>query len=269
MPFLRIEDQELYYTWTPSTDGPTILFIHGLGSSNSFYASIIPSLVQNGYPCLAFDTPGSALSKYRGKDSDPEMICGAAVALISTLDLDSKRIIVVGHSMGAIVASELALHLDLLGVVLIGPVNPSDSLAEVFTARIKLVQTDGMEAVANTVPAAATGPKATPIHHAFIRTLLLSQTSEGYMSLCRTIANAKRPRYNHIRCPLLVIAGSHDKTSPMVGSQEILDSWGADKDLKRLQVLEGVGHWHCIEAWNEVGALLNRFAGDLRSKAIA
>ncbi|POR35548.1 3-oxoadipate enol-lactonase 2 [Tolypocladium paradoxum] len=269
MPFLQIEDQELYYTWTPAGDGPTILFIHGLGSSNSFYASIVPSLVQNGYSCLAFDTPGSALSKYRGRDSDPDLICGAAGALISTLGLGSKRIVVVGHSMGSIVASELALHLDLLGVVLIGPVNPSDALEEVFATRIKLVQTDGMEAVANTIPAAATGPKATPTHRAFIRTLLLAQTSEGYMSLCRTIANAKRPRYDQIRCPLLIIAGSHDKTSPMVGSQEILDSWGADKGQKRLEVLEGVGHWHCIEAGHEVGALVNTFVRDLGSKTIA
>ena len=60
MPFLRGGGEEVYYSWTPSgdVDGPTVLFIHGLGSSNSFYASIIPRLVQNGYSCLAFDTPG-------------------------------------------------------------------------------------------------------------------------------------------------------------------------------------------------------------------
>lgn len=42
--------------------------------------------------------------------------------------------------MGAIVASELALHLDLAGVVLIGPVSPSDALGELFAARIQRVQ---------------------------------------------------------------------------------------------------------------------------------
>jgi alpha-beta hydrolase superfamily lysophospholipase len=58
MPTLQIDDQELYYSWTPAGDGPILLFIHGLGSSNSFYASIIPGLVQQGFSCLAFDTPG-------------------------------------------------------------------------------------------------------------------------------------------------------------------------------------------------------------------
>lgn len=42
--------------------------------------------------------------------------------------------------MGAIIASELALRLDILGVILIGPVNPSAALADVFDARIKLVE---------------------------------------------------------------------------------------------------------------------------------
>ncbi|KAG8406514.1 hypothetical protein J3459_019229 [Metarhizium acridum] len=115
-----------------------------------------------------------------------------------------QSIVVVGHSMGAIIASELALHLEILGVVLIGPVNPSAALADVFDARIKLVEN-------------ATGPKATATQKAFIRALLLAQTAEGYKSLCRTIANAKRPRYEDIKCPLPYHAGSHDKTAPLTG----------------------------------------------------
>ena len=80
------------------------------------------------------------MSKYRGRDSDAQAICGAVVALIAALGLDAKRIIAIGHSMGAIIASEIALHLGLLGAVLIGPVNPSSALGDVFAARIKLVE---------------------------------------------------------------------------------------------------------------------------------
>lgn len=42
--------------------------------------------------------------------------------------------------MGAIVASELSTQLRLLGVVLIGPVNPNPGLADVFNARIATVE---------------------------------------------------------------------------------------------------------------------------------
>lgn len=82
-----------------------------------------------------------------------------------------------------------------------------------------------MEGVANVVPFAATGPTATATHKAFIRTLLLAQSAEGYKSLCRTISNAKRPQYENIKCPLLIIAGSHDKTAPLAGSKEILNRY--------------------------------------------
>ncbi|KZZ88039.1 alpha/beta hydrolase fold family protein [Moelleriella libera RCEF 2490] len=148
--------------------------------------------------------------------------CGAVLALIALLELDAKRIIVVGHSLGAIVASEVSLHLGLLGTVLIGPVNPSAALAEVFTARLQLLEKEGMEGIANVVPFAATGPGATATQQAFIRALLLAQSPEGYASLCRMIINAQRPRYEDIKCPLLIITGSHDETAPMSGSQQIL-----------------------------------------------
>lgn len=259
MPSIRIDDQELYYTWTPAGDGPILLFIHGLGSSSSFYSTIIPSLVEKGHSCLAFDTPGSALSKYTGRDIDAEVICGAALALTAMLELDPQKVIVVGHSMGAIVASEMALHLNPLGVILIGPVNPSPALADVFAARIHLVETEGMEGVANLIPSAATGPRATATQKAFIRALLLAQSPEGYSSLCRTIANAHRPLYENATCPLLIIAGLHDKTAPMAGSQDILKSWGVEAGFKRIQVLQEVGHWHCIEAADEVEALVTEF----------
>jgi pimeloyl-ACP methyl ester carboxylesterase len=77
--------------------------------------------------------------------------------------------------------------------------------------------------MAETIPGAATGPKCSETQRAFIRALLLSQTPEGYNSLCRAIAEAEQPDYARSRSPLLIIAGSHDKTSPIEGAQKILD----------------------------------------------
>ncbi|KAG6172737.1 hypothetical protein E4U22_000815 [Claviceps purpurea] len=265
MPSIRIDNQELYYTWSPRANGPILLFVHGVGSSHSFYSPIIPSLVKKGHSCLAFDIPGSALSTYRGRGSDVEAICGAALALIAVLKLDSRRVIVVGHAMGTIVASEMALYLNPLGIILIGPMNPSPQLADVFAARGQLVQKEGMEGVVDVFLSVETGPRATATQKAFIRSLLLAQSPAGYSSLCSTIMNAQTPRYEEATCPLLIIAGSDDNTSPMAGSQAILDSWGVAAELKRMQVLRGVGHWHCIEAADEVEALVDEFAQGMKS----
>lgn len=77
--------------------------------------------------------------------------------------------------------------------------------------------------MADAIPAAATGSKATPTQRAFIRALLLSQRPEGYNSLCRAIAEAERPRYSAAKCPVLIVAGEEDKTSPLADAEVILE----------------------------------------------
>lgn len=81
---------------------------------------------------------------------------------------------------------------------------------------------DGMEPMAKTIPSAATGSKATLTQKAFIRALLLSQKSEGYISLCQAIAKAELPSYSSIHCPLLILAGEEDKTSPVPDAKKIM-----------------------------------------------
>lgn len=165
--------------------------------------------------------------------------------------------------MGAMVASELALRISIRGVILLGPVHPTPALADIFAQRIKKVHEDGLESLADTIPVAATGSKAKPIHRAFIRALILSQSPAGYISLCQTISNTEPTQYDAIHCPLLILAGEDDKTSPLTGCKTILESWGCEAAQKRLVVLEGVGHWHCIEAPDEAQHLILDFVASL------
>ena len=83
---------------------------------------------------------GSGLSKYDGAEQSTKIIAEDVIALTSALSLSPKTTIVVGHSMGAIIACELASKYPFAGVTLIGPVHPAPNLAEVFTLRIKEVQ---------------------------------------------------------------------------------------------------------------------------------
>lgn len=69
MPFLLVRGKSLYYRLAPTQGregdaAPVLLFIHGLGSSSSFYAPIIPSLVSAGYRCAAFDTHGMVFRNF-------------------------------------------------------------------------------------------------------------------------------------------------------------------------------------------------------------
>lgn len=118
-----------------------------------------------------------------------------------------------------------------------------------------------MEPLALSIPAAATGNRASPLVHAFIRALLLASNPDGYMSHCRAIAEATVPDYRLIKAPLLIIAGEQDKSAPVEGSTYILEQYGSAR--KEQKFLGGVGHWHVLEAPDDVAKLVGDFVGHL------
>ena len=136
MPSLTINGKSLFYTIDEPSGPPksTTLFIHGLGSSSCFYKAITPTL-SSATRCIALDTPGSGLSSIGTTEQSIESIAKDALHV-------NEKVIVVGHSMGGIVASELAASFPdrVKGVVLIGPVHPTPALADAFDKRIEAVK---------------------------------------------------------------------------------------------------------------------------------
>ena len=116
--------------------------------------------------------------------------------------------------------------------------------------------TGGMEAMADTTPTGATGSKSTPLHHAFIRTLLLSQRPEGYCSMGKAMRDASPPDYAAIKMPTLIVAADEDKSAPLAGCEEIYERTGGEKSM---EVLKGIGHWFCIEDPDSIAKLIGAF----------
>jgi pimeloyl-ACP methyl ester carboxylesterase len=149
MPFAQVNNKKLFYTLTaPDTSTSkspfTLLCIHGLGSASSFYAPITPHLTSLGHTVLAIDTHGAGLSPYTGAGNTATGIADDALAVVESLRGQvPEDVVVLGHSMGGIVASEMALRdgksSRIKGLVLIGPVNPNPGAAEVFGKRIEVV----------------------------------------------------------------------------------------------------------------------------------
>lgn len=89
------------------------------------------------------DTYGSGLSKLfqSHPENSIQAIAKDAIALLDALSV-TQKVVVVGHSMGGIVASELSATYPerVEGVVLLGPVHPGPKITEVFEARIGVVE---------------------------------------------------------------------------------------------------------------------------------
>lgn len=157
-----------------------------------------------------------------------------------------------------------AEHSDrFLAAVLIGPVYPNPAVAPVFEKRIATVEKEGMQPMADSIPSAAVGKNASPLAKAFIRELLLGQDPAGYVSNCRVIVNAVPPQYSKISVPVLILAGEEDKSAPLDGCKRMHEEMGSS-EKKRLQIMQGVGHWHCLEAYNEVTEAIKAFYDEIQ-----
>ncbi|KAF3763895.1 putative alpha/beta hydrolase [Cryphonectria parasitica EP155] len=261
MPFTEINGKTLFYSWKPaSRAGLTLYFIHGLGSAHSFWSPVIPDLVDAGFSCLAIDVPGFGQSPYHGKPHTLEEIADDCITLLESLGKSLDRTIIIGSSMAGIVCCEIAVKHQVAGVVSVGPICPGPETKEAFEHRVAVIEQDGLEGIVNSVdiPTRATGSKATRTAEAFVRSLIQSSNADAYKSLSQAIADAPVPQYNKITCPLLCVAGQEDQVARLEDLALIGD--------EHLEVLFGVGHWHCIEDAEGMEGCLRRFAKKVESK---
>ncbi|KAJ4423224.1 hypothetical protein N0V82_002085 [Gnomoniopsis sp. IMI 355080] len=238
MPFTDINGKRIFYSWKPaSRAGLTLFFIHGLGGAHSFWSPVIPGLVEAGFSCLAIDVPGFGQSPYHGKPHDLHEIADDCVALLQNLDKSLDRTIIIGASMAGIVCCEIAVKHKIAGIVSVGPICPGPETKEAFDHRVEVVKKEGVEGIVNSVdiPTRATGSKATKTAEAFVRSLIQSSNAEAYLTLSQAIASASVP------------------------------DWGAPSKTE-LEVLFGVGHWHCIEDADGMESCLKRFAKKVERK---
>jgi pimeloyl-ACP methyl ester carboxylesterase len=263
MPYLQLSHKRIFYTdYHPPTASSetvtkpreTFLFTHGLGSSQNYYTPLIPIFLSQNFRCITFDTTGSARSPYTQIEQSTQSLASDVFGILDALNVE--KAVMVGHSMGAIVAAESCVRDAaegkgrIVASMWIGPVYPSKAVSEAFEKRVKLVEKHGMGPLANTIPEIATGRAASGLTKAFIRELLLGQDASGYRSNCRVIMGARVPEYGKVRCPVLVLAGEEDQSAPLSGCERMLKELGTEE--KSLEILEGVGHWHCLEAPEEV-----------------
>lgn len=168
MPFTLLNDHTLYYTDLPPDNNAsaklTLVFVHGLGSSQNYYYPVLPSLTAKGFRCVVFDNYLAARSfKEDEWKQNPEtsidIIAKDVLGLLDRLQVD--KAVVVGYrsgsdqplkqladslySMGGMLPTHLAAAAPerVLAGICIGPVHPSAQVADVFKQRVPVVQ-DGI-----------------------------------------------------------------------------------------------------------------------------
>jgi len=196
---------------------------------------------------VTFDLEGAGLSP--SSNGAPVSIDGFSKSVREVLDfVGAKEAVVVGHSMGGLIANTFAASYParVSKLFLIGPAKaPSQAVAVELTARAQTVLEGGMSSIIDVAASGISQKTQTsrPLAKAAIRATLLSTPPKGYSAACLALAKAVDPDYSKITSKTVILAGSEDKVTP----PDILEFFKRSIVGSEVMVLEDVGHWHLLE----------------------
>ncbi len=228
------------------TDGPAIVMLHGLGGTSNTFDTLVGGL--DGYRVLRPDLPGAGRSPLRpGLGS----IAGLARAVTDVLKAAGvRRAVLVGHSMGTLLAQHMAVSAPhrVSGLILFGALTePPQAARQGLLERAETALRHGMAGIAGTVADTSLSAQSraqNPVAHAFIRESLMRQPPAGYAAHCRALAKAQAFPSMQIRAPVRLIAGSDDPVAPPAMAEAL----NRALPFSKMDILTGVGHWAMLEA---------------------
>jgi pimeloyl-ACP methyl ester carboxylesterase len=234
--------------------GPTILMLHGIGGGSQAFAPQLESFSSQGFRAVAWDMPGygssAPIEPYTFKG-----LAESAAALIETLDPSGANapVILVGHSMGGMVAQELIARRPGLvrALVLSGTSAAFGNSDGAWQQRFiqeraaPLAEGKSMADVAAKLLPAMIGAAALPEGVRLAREVMGAVPPSTYRAaLSALVTFDRKNNLEHIRVPTLLIAGEQDKNAPPAVMQ------GMAQRIAQAEYLElaGVGHLANLEA---------------------
>lgn len=113
MPILAVADTQIYYE--DAGNGPALLLLHGWGTSARVWHAQQAEL-RSDHRVVSIDWRGCGRSEHPATGNDIHTVVADLVTVITTMGI--QRPIVLGSSIGAVFATELALaHPDLVSAV--------------------------------------------------------------------------------------------------------------------------------------------------------
>ena len=232
-----------------------LVFLHGVGGGHHAWERQLPWFGGLGYPAHAWDQPGYGHSP-TVEPYDFEQISAALKRLIQ--ELSSEPVVLVGHSMGGLVAQEAYVRypqlVKALALCFTSPAfagGGSEFARQFIAARIgPLDQGKTMAQIAaQLIPTMGS-------HSKLAGQIMAGVPPETYRKAVHLLTTFDRRReLANIRVPTLLVAGSEDKTAPPAMMQRMAQKIpGAEFVL-----LERCGHLGPMDQPGEFNAALLSF----------
>lgn len=248
MPLL--EDIRYFESDSSKKVRPPILLIHGAGSDHGIWPLELRRL--DGWRVIAIDLPGHGGSPGAAPASIGEY-SQAIWSFINTMGI--YHVILAGHSLGGMIAIEMALHeperissLILLGVSM-HPIRQPELCA-------RLERPPDQQRLLVLLEKILFSPGCDPL---LKKTIMKSLAPARLSLLCsdwKLALNHEPPDDLHaIRCPVLVVSGADDRMAPPSGGRALAELMPS----AQFEVIPKAGHALLVEQPEEVGGRILSF----------
>jgi len=240
----------------------TVFLLHGAYGSKDYFRSEISTLARNGLRVVAWDAPGYGISPLPESGLSIEGLAETAAALVERLG--SKTNVVLGHSMGGIVAPRVCTLLPerVHGLVISATVasfsQKTDEEKRIFLKeRIEpLKQGRSLRESAMPVINSMFAPGSAGEAVELVRETAASTPVDTFVSAITAITLYEGvPTLQQVRQPTLLMAGRHDKVGTPAGMEGITRFI----PQARFVCIDGAGHYAFAEQHDTFNEHLLRF----------
>lgn len=243
--------------YTSQGEGPPVVLVHGLGGSLHVWHGVAEALALH-HHVVAVDLRGHGRTPAKGKLTINSWAKDVG-ALIDALEL--PPVTLVGHSMGSLVAQQLAVNqpeaVDQL--VMVGGISWFEPpTRDSYHQRAKTVEADGLDAIVDDWLTGALAPRTRaklPQLVGLLRDLYVRNDPRAYAEACRAVADAPKINREKIGQPTLLLVGDHDRSTPIAMAEEL----HREIPVSRVQVIPTAAHWCPLEQPDQIAAAILQF----------
>ena len=217
---------------------PPLLFVHGTFGQASNFEPWLGYFRDAGYACSAISLPG-----HEPPDSDllKRLTLNDYLAAVSNAIRQADRPpVVIGHSLGGLLALMVAAGTECAGLVLVGAPAPGQLPAQIGVLRYALTFVPRIAAglPISAPPEAVRSLVTHDLSAAESEEIIAQGTLESGRVLRRLFFGVSRSVFGGIKCPVLCLGGGADRLVPLSAAESIATATGGD-----LVVFPGHGHW--------------------------
>lgn len=252
---LTSNSTNIHYISSGKEQSRLVVLLHGLGGSTETFRELLPSIPAN-YQVINVDiegfgktplNPDKPLSFVRYVSDLHDLITHVqehsstpATSCTRNISCDSGPLLLIGHSLGAIISLHYAARYptEVVGLVLLGvgrsvkgiPPAQQRMRSLATTAREQGMDAVGEIAVKTNFP---TDRKSQDVHREELRQAVTSCSAESYAATAEVVASDDHldPDYSLITCPAVFIAGDKDMISPPQRSIDVSTLLGGPTEV--------------------------------------